>query len=209
MSSAAEPLADRPGHVAWLVLAYRLSTRPGLKATIRRRLAATGAVYLANAVAAVPASPAAERSFRRVRSMIGEAGGSAQVLRAAVIDGGADLAGAFNAARDQEYGEVITGCGNVMGEIEDLTAAGRFRYADLGQQDAALTRLSTRYEATRALDAFGAASAEQARSALATCRAVLDDYARRVDQAETASLTGPTSPGHDRGLPRDIGRVRG
>ncbi len=203
MNGAVLPAADRPGRVAWLVMAYRLPTRPGLKATIRRRLAATGAVYLANAVAAVPASPAAERAFRRLRSIIGEAGGSAQVLRAAAIEGGADLAGAFNAARDQEYGEVITGCGDVMGEIEDLTAAGRFRYADLGQPDAELTRLSTRYEATRALDALGAAGAEQARSALATCRAVLDDFARRVDQAETiASLAEPIPRGRDRGAAR-------
>jgi hypothetical protein len=192
MSGAAGPGADRPGRVAWLVLAYRLPARPGLKATIRRRLAATGAVYLANAVAAVPASPAAERAFRRVRSMIGEAGGSAQVLRAGVIEGGADLAGTFNAARDQEYGQIITGCGDVVSAIDDLTAAGRFRYADLASNDAELTRLSTRYETTRALDALGAASAEQARSALATCRAVLDDFARRVDQAETAS-TKPRS----------------
>jgi hypothetical protein len=186
MSGAAGPAADRPGRVTWLVLAYRLSARPGLKATIRRRLAATGAVYLANAVAAAPASPAAERAFRRLRSMIDEAGGSAQVLRAAAIEGVADLAGAFNAARDQEYGEVIAGCGGLVDEIEGLIAAGRFRYADLGERDAALTRLCARYETTRALDALGAASAERARSALATCRAVLDDFARRVDQAETA-----------------------
>ncbi len=71
----------RAGSAAWLVLAYRLPARPGLKATIRRRLAATGAVNLANAVAAVPASPAAERAFRRLRSMIGEVGGSSQVVR--------------------------------------------------------------------------------------------------------------------------------
>ncbi len=193
MNGAAEPMGDRPGRAAWLVLAYRLPARPGLKATIRRRLAATGAVYLANAVAAVPASPAAERVFRRLRSMIGEAGGTAQVLRAAVIEGDAHLAGTFNAVRNQEYSEVITGCDDVERAIADLTAAGRFRYADLGEHDAELTRLSARYETTHALDALGAASAGQARSALASCRAVLDDFARRVDQADSASLTGPAS----------------
>jgi hypothetical protein len=193
VNGAAEPPRERPGRVAWLVLAYRLPARPGLKATIRRRLAAAGAVNLANAVAVVPATPAAERSFRRLRSIIGEAGGSAQVLRAAVVEGGAGLAGAFNAARDQEYGKVIAGCGDLAGEIGDLTAAGCFRHADLGEKDAELTRLSARYEAIRALDVLGAPSAGSARSALATCRAALDDLARRMDQAETASLTGPAS----------------
>jgi hypothetical protein len=193
VNGAAEPPRERPGRVAWLVLAYRLPARPGLKATIRRRLAAAGAVNLANAVAAVPASPAAERSFRRLRSIIGEAGGSAQVLRAAVIEGGAGLAGAFNAARDQEYGKVIAGCADLVGEIGDLTAAGCFRYADLAEKDAELNRLSARYEATRALDVLGAPGAGQAQSALATCRAVLDTFARRVDQAETASAAEPRS----------------
>jgi hypothetical protein len=187
VNGPAEPQRERPGRVAWLVLAYRLPAKPGLKATIRRRLAVAGAVNLANAVAVVPASPAAERAFRRLRSMVGEAGGSAQVLRAAVIEGGADLAGAFNAARDEEYGKVVAGCRAVVGEIGDLTAAGRFRYADLGEQDAELTRLAARYEAIRALDVLGAPGAGQARSALAACRAALDDFARRMDQAETAS----------------------
>lgn len=167
--------------LSWLVLAYRLPARPGLKATIRR-LAATGAVYLANAVAAAPASPAAERAFRRLRSMIGEAGGSAQVLRAAAIEGSANLVGAFNAAREQEYAEIITGCCDLVTAIEDMTAACRFRDCDLRETDAALTRLSGRHDAIRARDTLGAANAEAARSSLATCRAVLDDLARRVDQ---------------------------
>lgn len=93
MNGEAGPAPGRPACVSWLILAYRLPARPGLKATIRRRLAATGAVYLANAVAAAPVSPAAERAFRRLRSMIGEAGGSAQVLRAAAMDGGATWSG--------------------------------------------------------------------------------------------------------------------
>jgi Sodium/hydrogen exchanger family len=43
-----------------------------------------GAVYLAAAVAAVPASATGERDFRRLRNTIGEAGGSAQAVRAQV-----------------------------------------------------------------------------------------------------------------------------
>ena len=117
------PTVTRPGRVAWLVLAYRLPANPGLKATIRRRLTAMGAVYPANAVAALPASPAAERAFRRLRNMIGEACGSAQVLRAEAIEGEPDLVAAFNATREQEYGEIIAGCGDVVAGVEAMTAA--------------------------------------------------------------------------------------
>jgi hypothetical protein len=182
MNGTAGPAPGRPARVPWLILAYRLPARPGLTGTIRRRLAATGAVYLANAVAAAPASPAAERAFRRLRSLIGEAGGSAQVLRAAAIEGGANLVGAFNAAREQEYAEIVTGCRDLAAAIEDITAACRFRDCDLREMDAALTRLSGRHDAIRARDTLGAANAEAARSSLASCRALLDDLARRVDQ---------------------------
>jgi hypothetical protein len=99
------PATPEPGHVAWLILTYRLSARPGLKVTVRRRLTAIGAVFPVNAVAAVPASRTAERALRRLRSMIGEAGGSAQVLRAGVIEGAPDLIAAFSAAREYEYAE--------------------------------------------------------------------------------------------------------
>jgi hypothetical protein len=182
MNGEAGPAPERPARVSWLILAYRLPARPGLQATIRRRLAGTGAVYLANAVAAAPASPAAERAFRRLRAMIGEAGGSAQVLRAAAIEGDANLVGAFNAAREQEYAEIITGCGDLVAAVENMTAAHRFRDCDLREQDAALTRLSGRHDTIRARDTLGADNAEAAHSALASCRALLDDLARHVDQ---------------------------
>ena len=81
------PITTRPGRIAWFVLAYRLPASSGLKATIRRKLTAMGAVYPVKAVAALPASSAAERSFRRRRKMIGEGGGSAQVLHAEAIEG--------------------------------------------------------------------------------------------------------------------------
>jgi hypothetical protein len=173
------PAASRP---AWLILAYRLATRPGLKTAVRRRLTAIGAVFPVNAVAAVPASPAAERTFRRLCRTIANAGGSAQILRAEVIEGAPDLVAAFNAARDEEYAEIMADCGEVMTALETLMANGQFRYGDLGEKDAEVRRLSLRNDAIRARDTFGAASAEAAAAALARCRVALDGFAARVYQ---------------------------
>lgn len=185
-ASAASP----PSSLAWLVLAYRLPASHGLKATIRRRLTATGAVFPVHAVAAVPASPAAERAFRRLRSMIGEAGGSAQVLRAEVIQGAPDLVAAFNKAREQEYAEIIAGCRQILAGIEALSAAGQFRYRDLADKDKELKRLSVRDDTIRTRDILGAANAGLALSALVRCRAVVDDFATHVYQTDSASITG-------------------
>ncbi len=201
--------AARPGRAPWLVLIYRLPVHAGLKATIRRRLTAIGAVYPANAVAALPASAAAERAFRRLRSMIGEAGGSAQVLRAEAIEGEPDLIATYNAARAREYGKIIAECSDVVAGIEATAAAGRSGYAALGEKDAALKRLSARNETIRMRDTLGAANAETALSALARCRAVLDDFAQRVYSAEPVSEILPEPAlGADRKGPPSAGGLR-
>jgi hypothetical protein len=180
----------RPRHVTWLLLAYRLPVNSGMKGTVRRRLTAVGAAYPANAIAVLPESPAAERAFRRLRSMIGEAGGSAQVLRAEAIEGEPDLVAVFNTAREQEYAEIIAGCGDVIAGIEAMTAAGRFRHADLEEKETALKGLSMRHEEIRARDWFGASNARSAVSSLVRCHAVLNDFAKRVYKADAASDTG-------------------
>ena len=117
--------------MAWLVLTYRLPASSALKGAIRRKLTGIGAVYLTNAVAALPASPAAERAMRLARNTIAEAGGSAELLRAEAVEGGPDLIAAFNAVREREYGEIIAGCDDFAARIEAITAAGRFGYRDL------------------------------------------------------------------------------
>jgi hypothetical protein len=184
-----EPVS-RPGRVTWLLLAYRLPANSGLKSTVRRRLIAVGAVYPVKAIAVLPESPAAERAFRRLRSMIGEAGGSAQVLRAEMIEGEPGLVAAFNTAREQEYAGIIAGCGHIIAGIEAMTSAGRFRHADLKHKDAALKGLSMRYETITARDWFGAGNARSAVSSLARCHGVLDAFANRVNKAGPGSSYG-------------------
>jgi len=128
------PVATRPSRVALLVLICRLPAGSGLKAVIRRKLTALGAVYPVNAVAVLPASPTAERAFRQPRNMIGQGGGSAQVLCAEAVHGEPDLITAFNVAREQEYDENTAGCGNVVAGIEAMTADGHFCYEALWER---------------------------------------------------------------------------
>ena len=113
---------------SWLVLAYRVPGETArLRASVWRRLKAAGAVYLANSVAALPAAPSAERLLRRLRSDISRAGGSAQLLWAGPLAGGADLVRLYNAARDDEYAQIIAGCDELLGTIGSSAAAGLAR----------------------------------------------------------------------------------
>lgn len=189
-----ESAMTRPSAAAWLVLAYRLPAKSSLKTTIRRRLTAMGAVFPASAVAVLPGSPAAGRAFRRLRSTIGQAGGSAQVLRAEAIEGGRDLIAAFNAARDREYEQVIAGCAAVAAGIQALTAARCFRHQDLAGKEAELKRLSARSHTIGAQDAFHAARAGAAASSLARCHAALDEFATRIYEADTCPAEAAPRP---------------
>jgi len=85
--------------ITWLLLVYRLPAKPvALRVTVRRKLTAGGAVYVANAVATLPASPATERLLRGLRKTTTGHGGSAVVLRGIAADSGQELTALFNEA---------------------------------------------------------------------------------------------------------------
>jgi hypothetical protein len=78
--------ADAEG-LTWLILVYQLPSKPaGLKALVRRKLTAAGAVYLSRACA-VASAGRAERVMRRVRATIASAGGTATLMRAVALGG--------------------------------------------------------------------------------------------------------------------------
>jgi len=78
----------------------------------------------------------------------------------------------------------------IIAQIETMTAAGYFRYHDLGEMDTELKQLSVRAGTIRAHDILGAANGGAALSSLTRCRAGLDRFARRVYETDTISATG-------------------
>src|SRR4051812_36936657 len=93
----------------WLLLFHQLPAKPAyLRVKVWRRLQATGAVAIKNAVYALPLTEPTQEDFEWVRREIEAAGGDAVVCEARLLDGltDADIRGLFNAARDAEYGEI-------------------------------------------------------------------------------------------------------
>ncbi|WP_300606834.1 Chromate resistance protein ChrB [Trebonia sp.] len=179
---------DGSAAVSWLVLVYRLPPKTGaLKATLRRRLDAVGAVYVSRACAAVPSSGPAERMLRRLRALIADAGGAAVLLRAQALAGEPELTVAFNAARDREYEDIVTGCGDAVQALEVMAAACEFRCEQLWDMEARLKQLTGRYHALRDRDPLGAEQGGAAALALARSHSALHDYARGVYATDSAS----------------------
>src|SRR5579875_2364511 len=108
----------------WLVLIYRVPSEPTrLRSTVWRRIKSLGAIYLQNSAAALPASPGAERALRRLRKEILDMSGSAVLLSCAVLAGEPEVRAAFQAARNDEYEEIVDRCEDFLQQVSKEYAA--------------------------------------------------------------------------------------
>ncbi len=165
----------------WLLLVYRVPSEPSrLRATVWRRIKSLGAIYLQSSAAALPASTAAERAMRRLRSEILDMSGTAVLLSCEVLAGEADVRSQFQTARDDEYEEIVDKCADFIAGIDKEYTDSHFSYAELEENEVDLVKLRTWLQRVRDRDVFGAAGLEQAVSALAECEEKLEAYAARV-----------------------------
>jgi hypothetical protein len=173
------PLDLRP--VQWILLLYRIPSEPTrLRAGVWRKIKGLGAIYLQNSVAALPASPSAERAFRALRAEIGEMGGSAYVFDSAVLAGQAHLVEVWNAARDDEYEEILDRCEDFLRQVRKEYDANHFTYAELEENDVDLVKLKGWLDKVRARDVLGAKGFDAANLGIERCEQALEEYAARV-----------------------------
>jgi len=183
--SAAQVTGGRDG---WLLLVYRVPSEPTrLRAAVWRRLKSLGAIYLQNSAAALPASVTAERSLRKLRSEILEMSGTAALLSCKVLAGEQEVRAAFQAARDDEYSEIVDKCQDFLAEVKKEYAASHFTYAELEENEVDLVKLKNWLDRVRLRDVFGAAGRPAAEKHLAQCEEALEGYAARVYAEEGES----------------------
>jgi hypothetical protein len=165
----------------WLVLIYRIPSEPTrLRAAVWRRLKGLGAVYLQNSVATLPAGPASERALRKLRREILEMGGTAQLLSSQALAGQPDILGVFQAARDDEYEEIIDKCQDFHGQLQKEYDAGHYTYAELEENEEDLVKLRNWLAKITERDVFGAPRRAATLEAIASCEQALEEYAARV-----------------------------
>ena len=141
--------------VRWLALLHQLPAKPPyLRVKIWRRLQATGAVPLKNAVHVLPRNADNEATFRALLEEIVASGGEAVLLEAQLLGGQADgdIRILFDAARDADYKDIVQ-------------AASRLH--DGGPASAGdVAKLRKRLDEVSALDFFGAHGRQEAEAAL-------------------------------------------
>jgi DNA-binding transcriptional regulator PaaX len=172
----------------WLLLVYRVPSEPTrLRSTVWRRLKSLGAIYLQNSAAALPASLAAERALRKLRSEILDMSGTAALLSCAVLAGEQDILAAFQAARNDEYEEIVDKCHDFLAEVRKEYVAHHFTYAELEENEVDLVKLRNWLARVRDRDAFGAQGRQSAETELGVCEEELERYAARVYTEEAES----------------------
>jgi hypothetical protein len=175
------PDGDQPADGGWLLLVYRVPPEPSrLRAAVWRRLKSLGAIYLQNSAAALPASLGAERAMRKLRSEILDMGGTAVLLSCTVLAGAQDVHAAFQAARDDEYEEIVDRCEDFLAQVKKEHVAHHYTFAELEENEVDLDKLQKWFARVRQRDVFGADGRQAAEKALAMCAESLEEYAARV-----------------------------
>jgi hypothetical protein len=175
------PDAESTPGEGWLLLVYRVPSEPSrLRSAVWRRLKSLGAIYLQNSAAALPASASTERALRKLRREIIEMSGTAVLLSCAVLAGESEVRAAFEAARNDEYAEVVDRCEDFLAQVKKEHVASHFTFAELEENEVDLEKLRNWFARIRQRDAFGASGRPEAEKALETCQQALDEYAARV-----------------------------
>jgi hypothetical protein len=165
----------------WLLLVYRVPSEPTrLRAAVWRRLKSLGAIYLQNSAAALPASTASERALRKLRSEILDMSGHATLLSCTVLAGEKEIKAAFQAARNDEYEEIVDKCEDFQGQVRKEYVAEHFTYAELEENEVDLVKLRSWFAKITDRDEFGASGRAAAEQAIAACEVTLEEYAARV-----------------------------
>ena len=172
----------------WLLLVYRVPSEPTrLRSTVWRRLKSLGAIYLQNSAAALPASVQAERALRKLRSEILDMSGTAVLLSCAVLAGEQDIRAAFQAARDDEYEEIVDKCQDFLAQVKKEYDEDHFTFAELEENEVDLVKLKNWLERVRQRDVFGASGRQATEKWIEDCEQSLEAYAARVYAEEAES----------------------
>src|SRR5258708_6956021 len=171
----------------WLLFTSKAPPHPVRKRiALWRRIKALGAVYLQDGICVLPRTDEHRRQLKMIENEIAGMRGEAVLLETMALDRPQQqkVLARFNADRNEAYQEFIERCEGFEAEIARESAAGKFTYAELEENDEDLKKLRTWFEKIRKLDSRGASLAAKAAKRLARCATLLDRFSRQVFEAQ-------------------------
>jgi hypothetical protein len=172
---------------AWLLLTYKVPADPPKgRVALWRKIKGMGAVYLQNGVCLLPKTDDHLRRLKMLENDVAELHGEAIILETIGLDRAQEdkVVARFKADRDEAYVEFIDKCADFETEIAKETTNEHFTYAELEENDVDLKKLQGWLEKIHKLDFYKAPRGDEAAERLKGCEALLDDYAKRVFDAQ-------------------------
>jgi hypothetical protein len=178
-----------------LVTASSAGAADSLRVAIWRKLRSLGALYLHQSVCVLPARADVEREIRRLADRVRTNGGTARVLRIAFEDAHeeARVVSELQAARDDEYGEVVERVPAFLDELRSERDRDRATYEEVEESEADLERFRAWLAKIDRRDYFEAPRRAEAHAAVERCARALEAFeseafARDAQPAERPAL---------------------
>jgi hypothetical protein len=178
------------GQGGWLLLIYQLPKgSSSARTAVWREARRLGALSLQHAVCLLPLSEGNREAYDRLARRIEEYGGEASILETASPgdDWHVKIVARFNAARDEEYEEVVDETERFREEIARERRKGKFTFAELEDEESNLERLRRYLGQVVARDAFGAEGRVQAEAEVERCAEVLETFAQEIYEHQRAA----------------------
>lgn len=174
---------------SWLLVTVSTAGAPAaLRVHAWRKLRSLGALYLQQSVCLLPARATPVEAVAGLVERVERDGGSARILSVRFDDPAeeAGLVAALNAARDDEYDEVLERVPELLGELVRETARGRVTFAEVEESEADLERFRSWLARIERRDYFTASKAADARAAVEGCAEALERF-----EAEAVAREAP------------------
>lgn len=166
----------------WVAINYTLPREPSrARVSVWRKLRKAGAVNILQSMWILPASEENRRALEEIKGDVAQDGGEAFLIEfTADEDGRRIMVEKLNAARDEEYRELLEQCEEFFKELEKETARQNFTFAEVEENEEELEKLRQWCEKIAVRDAFGAGLSGQSREMLARCGEALEAFCDRV-----------------------------
>lgn len=166
----------------WTAINYTLPREPSrIRVSIWRKLKKIGAVSIQQSMWILPSSDESSGLFNEVKDEVFRNGGEAFMLAFSPDeDGERMIIDKFNAARNEEYGELFEQCEDFFKEIDKEIARENFTFAEIEENEEELDKLRQWYGKIVARDTFCSPLREKAELMLSKCTELLDGFCDKV-----------------------------
>jgi ChrB-like protein len=195
MTQKTESSRQRPRR--FLLLVYRMPAKPTAgRVAVWRTLKKTGAVYLQDSVCVIPDTAPLRRELAPVLERIDADGGRYHMLplRTLPAEEEEKLVSLFVEQSGQHYREIVENCEvNFFKEIEFERFRENFTYEEAEEIRMEFEKIGMWFRRVEERDWFGAENREEARSWLARCEVLLEEFEARVFEVNATDAEEPAA----------------